>query len=382
MPFSSNRWLLGKAAPWVALLSFAVAAQAAPPRSNDPTVPAPTPTPAPPKTVPQYDLTDLGPMSPADDDSLPKITKDGAVCYWQFVDGKTVAALWRDGKTVALATLPPFAKGYATGINNNGKVIGVSKDISYPGASAATLWSGKAMAAARLPHVPDATPHPGSHEGRNTRALGINDKNVIVGSSELANSDIHAFIWADGVYKDLGTVAKGNYTFARAINKSGVIIGAGNVTDNGSNHALVWRKGVASDLGLLPGGTFSQATAINEHNVIVGWANDKAAEVEAIVWRDGKLVSLGDLGENPAAAWGLNNKGEIVGHSFITGKKYGPAHAFLWRDGLMMDLNYLVERQPGWLLQNAYDINDRGDIVGVGSLHGTKHFFVLHLLKK
>jgi probable HAF family extracellular repeat protein len=59
-----------------------------------------------------------------------------------------------------------------------------------------------------------------------------------------------------------------------------------------------------------------------------------------------------DLGSG--IAFGLNDKGQVVGGS----------PAFLWENGVGMDLNTLV--CPGTSLQLAWaaDINERGEIVG------------------
>jgi probable HAF family extracellular repeat protein len=334
-----------------------------------------TPTPA------VYTLTDLGPMVPADDDALPRMNKDGDVSYWQLIGGKIAPTLWHDGKTIALDAPPDYQKCFTTGITDKGLIVGVAEDISMPGRIMGVQWSGKKHELTRvlMDYDPGKTfdrAHP-----KNTRALGANEKGVVIGSLTLPNADIHAFSLVKGKVKDLGTIAAGNYSFARAINNAGVIVGVANVTVNGSNHAAVWRDGAGQDLGLAKGGTYTQATAINERGEIAGWGNNGEAEVVSLLWKDGKRIDLGDLGGNPSAAWGLNNKGEVVGHSFIPGKPYGPPHAYLWKDGKIADLNDMIGDRAGWTLLNAYDINDRGEIVGVSSYKGIRHFFLLRPVK-
>ncbi len=51
--------------------------------------------------------------------------------------------------------------------------------------------------------------------------------------------------------------------------------------------------------------------------------------------------------------------------------------AFLWYDGAMYDLNILIPGKGDWDLTGATDINDAGQIVGVGRFKGREQGFVL-----
>jgi hypothetical protein len=53
-------------------------------------------------------------------------------------------------------------------------------------------------------------------------------------------------------------------------------------------------------------------------------------------------------------------------------------HAFISTGGgLIQDLNALIPAGAGWVLGEATDINDAGEIVGYGSVHGQEHGFLL-----
>lgn len=82
------------------------------------------------------------------------------------------------------------------------------------------------------------------------------------------------------------------------------------------------------------------------------------------------MTGLGTLpGCRSSEAFGINNNGIIVGQS--DGK------AFLWQGGKMRDLNALIPAEAGWVLTEANAINNKGQIVGNGQLHGQPHAFLL-----
>jgi hypothetical protein len=54
------------------------------------------------------------------------------------------------------------------------------------------------------------------------------------------------------------------------------------------------------------------------------------------------------------------------------------AHAFIYRDGAMHDLNDLARTaDAGWILSSARAINGSGQIVGFGTHHGETAAFLL-----
>jgi probable HAF family extracellular repeat protein len=73
-------------------------------------------------------------------------------------------------------------------------------------------------------------------------------------------------------------------------------------------------------------------------------------------------------------AWAVNTSGDIVGQS---PNASGTPHAFLWKGGVMQDLNDEVDPASGWVLAVAYGINDNGVIVGDGYLNGAARGFRL-----
>ena len=74
------------------------------------------------------------------------------------------------------------------------------------------------------------------------------------------------------------------------------------------------------------------------------------------------LTDLGTLGGTFSQAFGMNDKGWVVGFSTTEGDV--GLHAFLWRDGVMTDLGTLGGSDP-LPLSAALSINNRGEIVGL-----------------
>ena len=76
------------------------------------------------------------------------------------------------------------------------------------------------------------------------------------------------------------------------------------------------------------------------------------------------MTDLGTLGGNSCAA-AINSKGQIVGSSDVQTSTF--THAFLWEHGgPMIDLNTLIPASSSLQLITAFNINDRGEIVGWG----------------
>ena len=133
---------------------------------------------------------------------------------------------------------------------------------------------------------------------------------------------------------DLGTLG-GSSSWSRAVNNRGEVVGASE-TANGELHAFLWSplRGMI-DLGTL-GGTYSQAFFINDKGQVAGQSYTSDSRAHSFFWsRDTGIVDLGTLADIPSplsvSVQGLNNRGEVIGQISDVGiHGFGTSHGYKW----------------------------------------------------
>jgi probable HAF family extracellular repeat protein len=118
--------------------------------------------------------------------------------------------------------------------------------------------------------------------------------------------------------------------------------------------------------------------AINDVGQSTGVSsNPQSGRIEAFVQENenGSRRMLGTLGGSFSIARGINNRGEVVGGS-LTGDDEN-FHGFIYRGNALFDLNDFLNPDAGWELIQAFAINNRGEILGIGSHTGQDRIVLL-----
>jgi probable HAF family extracellular repeat protein len=158
-----------------------------------------------------------------------------------------------------------------------------------------------------------------------------------------------------------------------AINANGDIVGAGN------SHAFLIKNGRTTDLGTLPpppnqSFNISIASGVNNAGQVVGHSWDASSNRRPVLWQNGTIQDLGMFNEpyiyNDVEATGINTQGQIVG--FASGF-LNPDRAWLYDRGVTTTLAPLDGRNA-----RANAISEHGQIVGsstaLSNYHATEWF--------
>jgi probable HAF family extracellular repeat protein len=139
--------------------------------------------------------------------------------------------------------------------------------------------------------------------------------------------------------------------------------------------------------------SFTVPSAINEKGVIAGYTSSSRGKsisewgqiLGGFIYRPGSgMKEIPSLGGQRSTASDINEAGVVVGASTIKGGDIDPAdpkkkavyHGFIYKDGVVRDLNDLV-KVPSYVIANASKINDRGDILVRAEKNGTRVDMVL-----
>lgn len=188
-------------------------------------------------------------------------------------------------------------------------------------------------------------------------AMGINDANVIVGTSLISSGINHATLWRDAVPTELATPAS-LASYARAINEQGVVVGTTGVYDpfaGATFSATLWASpGNAVTLPSL-GGAQTSPNDIDAHGTIVGSAQTSQSRSLAVTWNGG---GLHPFGPSESGANAINARGQIVGAALRPDGSQ--MQAVLWNDAQMTPLE-----TPTGAYSAALAINNSGVIAGI-----------------
>jgi len=298
---------------------------------------------------------------------------------------------------IDLGTLSPGQNGDALAINREGEVVGFSASLGFrwtaeTGMTALPLPEGAFFAAAEaISSHGDVALFASngqvtssfiiSRDGAqqlpaSVKIVGVNKRQhaVAIGFDQA----VFGVFWDGAAFTRVGSEARG-------INDHDQVVGYRTVTEPElANLAFVWQDGVYRDLGTL-GGRDSIANAISANGVVVGNSSiGRFGPQMGFRWEDGAMQPLAcPAGSSSCAATAVDEEGEIaVGVAQLPGG--GPfggdiPRAIAWIGGVLQDLNALIDPASGWVLETANGVNKRGQIVGRGVRNGQFRPYLLTL---
>ena len=233
------------------------------------------------------------------------INDAGQATGFVYVGGgtSTHAFLYADGVFTDIGGLPgngnnPGSLGFA--INNAGTIVGSSN-------KKAMIYENGVMSGLKRRGAIDA--------------FGVNDAGDVVGLLEKMSPLAHAFLYSGNNLIDLGTMDgdPNSVSVACGINHNRQIVGTGFISSNSQQRAFLYENGVMKDIGTLSGG-YSEAHAINGLGEIAGMSDGSA-----FVYRNGAMTDLNAAIDKDASGWpkvyyvlAINDHGQIAGSCYLS----------------------------------------------------------------
>ncbi len=342
----------------------------------------------------QYNVSNLGSL-PGTNSRGNSINNRSWVAGYSSLYGnhKRHAVLWRFGSTFDLGTLGGPNSSVTWNVKNNrGIIVGIAQTAKPD--PLGEYWSSAAfypppnnIGYINLGFVWDngemrALPTLG---GNNGFATGANNLGLVVGWAE---NTVHCptcvppqvlqfrpVFWGPGQDQihEFPLIHGDTSGAATAINDCKQAVGISGICDQAigrhtAKHAVLWEDSKAIDIGNLGAQWWNTPTAINERGDVVGFAGDprfpEGDILHAFIWtkHDGIRPLDALPGHVYTEASGINERRQVVGVSCDA--NFADCRAVRWDNGVVKDLNTI--KAPGYSarLDNAKDINDRGEITG------------------
>jgi probable HAF family extracellular repeat protein len=337
----------------------------------------------------RYRLVRLEPAGPGLSQGAGINNRGWVVGYTGITGGTREAAVWRDGVITRLGTLPGggFSSVQWPGVNNTGMIVGIARtaepDSLGESWSCSAFLGGAGKVCRGFVWENDHMTALRTFGGTNGFAAGVNNNGEVVGWAETAVHDstcnapqvlqFRAARWnpRKDTMEELPPLPGDSASAATAINERGQVVGISGDCDvsvgrKSARSAVLWDRGRVVEIGNLGGGFWHTPMAINNRGEIVGFGNPPNGNIDgdslrAFYWS--ASTGIRNLGRWPgdlnSQALSINGRGDIVGLSCAAA-----CRALLWRDGVMLRLQDLLETETNDTLWSARGIDDTGRITG------------------
>ena len=135
---------------------------------------------------------------------------------------------------------------------------------------------------------------------------------------------------------------------------------------------VIWENGVAVETGGI--GAVWHINNKRQYVYSVMQAPDKRETIRFFLHDGKERISLEPPDSRRVHPTALNERGQIVGFG---ADESGSLRAIFWENSDWVDLNTLIPLHSGWILTQALDINEKGQIVGEGTHNGVRCAFLL-----
>lgn len=300
--------------------------------------------------APRYRVTDLGTLGGKFSVANGINNRGQVVGNAETERGKMRAFLWQNGQMSSLGSTADDVPSVAYDLNDSGLIVGTVGETFGPSSRGFSMQFGDKQFNL---FEPDDVPG-------GTALMGVNNAGAMVGyqgdteKGESAGGASGVIVSPDG--KVSAAKDESVHMMLFDINSKNQVAGVIYVEDKPFGVRLPQKDGFKPVAG-------SEAWAINDEGSLALAENGQVVLWIKTAQKEAKLQ------QGPGFPLGINNRNQIVGNN--------AGRAQLYENRGSIDLNTLIAPGSGWKLEGACDINDKGQIVGYGTIKGQTHGFLL-----